>query len=185
MPDLSKDNGNINYYLIKSYTRGCNFNLTSEKEIQESKNEITLTFLESGDRSNIINSKCALSKEYENKIPCLLENNIDEKYILDSYIGNTDKNFYLITPNNEEQNYELICQISESNNNSNKKSNSLGKAAIIIIIIISILFVGGVSTIAGLFCCKKKNINKGVKYGKDSSVYESNQNMQDSYINDV
>lgn len=185
MPDLSKDNGNINNYLIKSYTQGCNFNLASEKEIQESKHEITLTFLESGNRSNIINTKCTLSKEYGNKIPCLLENNIDEKYILDSYIGSIDKNFYLISPNNEDKNFGLICQINESNNNSNKKSNSLGKAAIIVIIIISILFVGGVSTIAGLFCCKKENINKGVKYGKDSSVYDSNQNIQDSYINDV
>ena len=184
MIDLSKNISEykINNYIIKSSTTGCDFYLNSDKIIEDSKHEINLNFIESNNINNNISANCTLSSENNNKIPCLIQEGINNTYTLDSYIGTKNETFYTITPDNNEQKFELTCINKATDDNSNKKkSNSLSKAGIIIIIVISILFVGAIAFVVGYCCLKTKKIYPEIKQKKDPSIYGSNHNIQESY----
>lgn len=72
---------------------GCNFDLISNKQIQERNQEINLNLVETYD-NNTINARCVLSYEYNNKIPCLLDVEIEREFTLDSYMGIKDQMIY-------------------------------------------------------------------------------------------
>ena len=187
MPNFANTNYN-NYqvynYHIESSTTGCNFDLISSEQIQESKQEIYLNFSESWNRDYKLTAHCILSSQYGKKIPCSIGANIDQPYNLNSYAGNSIGHIYTITPNQNDKEFQLVCKYN-SYTNLKKKSRSISKGIIAMIIILSILFVGAISFVVGWIICKKKVIPKSVKYFNDSSVYDSNQNINDSYINDV
>ena len=141
-----------------------------------------MNFIESNNINNNISANCTLSSENNNKIPCLIQEGINNTYTLDSYIGTKNETFYTITPDDNEQKFELTCINKATDDNSNKKkSNSLSKAGIIIIIVISILFVGAIAFVVGYCCLKKKKIYPEIKQKKDPSIYGSNHNIQESY----
>ena len=171
-------------YHIESSTTGCNFDLISSEQIQESKQEIYLNFSESWNSDHKLTSHCILSSQYGKKIPCSIGANIDQPYNLNSYAGNSIGHIYTITPNQKDKEFQLVCKYN-SYTNLKKKSRSISKGIIAMIIILSILFVGAISFVVGWIIRKKKVIPKSVKYFNDSSVYDSNQNINDSYINDV
>ena len=184
MIDLSKNISEykINNYIIKSSTTGCDFYLNSDKIIEDSKHEINLNFIESNNINNNISANCTLSSENNNKIPCLIQEGINNTYTLDSYIGTKNETFYTITPDDNEQKFELTCINKATDDNSNKKkSNSLSKAGIIIIVVVSILFVGAIAFVVGYCCLKRKKIYPEIKQKKDPSIYGSNHNIQESY----
>ena len=187
MPNFANTNYN-NYqvynYHIESSTTGCNFDLISSEQIQESKQEIYLNFSESWNRDYKLTAHCILSSQYGKKIPCSIGANIDQPYNLNSIAGNSTGHIYTITPNQKDKEFQLVCKYN-SYTNLKKKSRSISKGIIAMIIILSILFVGAISFVVGWIICKKKVIPKSVKYFNDSSVYDSNQNINDSYINDV
>ena len=187
MPDFANTKNN-NYqvynYHIESSTTGCNFDLISSEQIQESKQEIYLNFSEPWNSDHKLTSHCILSSQYGKKIPCSIGANIDQPYNLNSYVGNSTGHIYTITPNQKDKEFQLVCKYN-SYTNLKKKSRSISKGIIAMIIILSILFVGAISFVVGWIICKKKVIPKSVKYFNDSSVYDSNQNINDSYINDV
>ena len=187
MPNFANTNYN-NYqvynYHIESSTTGCNFDLISSEQIQESKQEIYLNFSEPWNSDHKLTSHCILSSQYGKKIPCSIGANIDQPYNLNSYAGNSTGHIYTITPNQKDKEFQLVCKYN-SYTNLKKKSRSISKGIIAMIIILSILFVGAISFVVGWIIRKKKVIPKSVKYFNDSSVYDSNQNINDSYINDV
>ena len=183
MIDLSKNISEykINNYIIKSSTTGCDFYLNSDKIIEDSKHEINLNFIESNNINNNISANCTLSSENNNKIPCLIQEGINNTYTLDSYIGTKNETFYTITPDNNEQKFELTCINKATDDNSNKnKSNSLSTAEIIVIIVVSILFVGAFVFVVGYCCLKKKKIYPEKKLKKEPSIYGTNHNIQES-----
>ena len=187
MPNFANTNYN-NYqvynYHIESSTTGCNFDLISSERVQGSKQEIYLNFSEPWNSDHKLTSHCILSSQYGKKIPCSIGANIDQPYNLNSYAGNSTGHIYTITPNQKGKEFQLVCKYN-SYTNLKKKSRSISKGIIAMIIILSILFVGAISFVVGWIICKKKVIPKSVKYFNDSSVYDSNQNINDSYINDV
>ena len=187
MPNFANTNYN-NYqvynYHIESSTTGCNFDLISSERVQGSKQEIYLNFSEPWNSDHKLTSHCILSSQYGKKIPCSIGANIDQPYNLNSYAGKSTGHIYTITPNQKDKEFQLVCKYN-SYTNLKKKSRSISKGIIAMIIILSILFVGAISFVVGWFIRKKKVISKSVKYFNDSSVYDSNQNINDSYINDV
>ena len=187
MPNFANtnyDNYQVYNYHIESSTTGCNFDLISSEQIQESKQEIYLNFSESWNRDYKLTAHCILSSQYGKKIPCSIGANIDQPYNLNSIAGKSTGHIYTITPNQKDKEFQLVCKYN-SYTNLKKKSRSISKGIIAMIIILSILFVGAISFVVGWIIRKKKVIPKSVKYFNDSSVYDSNQNINDSYINDV
>ena len=157
------------------------FELTSDKIIHDSKHEINLNFIESNNITNNISAKCTLSSENKNKIPCIIQEGINNTYTLDSYVGTNNKTFYTITSNINEQKFQLACENNAATDNKNKnKSNSLSKAGIIIIIITSIFFIAAISVVVGYCYLKKKKISNNQKINKESSIFDSNQNIHES-----
>ena len=152
--DLSS-NTQTNNYIIESASNGCTFNLFSKTFIEENKQDINLNFIEVNNKDSIINVECILSNEYNNKIPCSLNQNINKSVILDSYVGSNNKGIFYITQDSSKEDLILNCQVD-----INKKinSNSLSVAWIISIIIISIAFIGLI--ILSVYFCKRKKISK-------------------------
>ena len=140
----------VNNYIIESSSMGCNFNLISKTTIKENNQKVSLNFTEKDNTNNNINIKCILSSEYNNKIPCSLNQNINKNFTLDSYAGSSDNGIYCITQENTDQNLQLNCLIE-----SRKKSESSNKNLIVILLIIGVLFIG-VAIILIIMCCKKK-----------------------------
>ena len=161
-----------------------NFANTNYNNYQVYKQEIYLNFSEPWNSDHKLTSHCILSSQYGKKIPCSIGANIDQPYNLNSYVGNSTGHIYTITPNQKDKEFQLVCKYN-SYTNLKKKSRSISKGIIAMIIILSILFVGAISFVVGWIIRKKKVIPKSVKYYNDSSVYDSNQNINDSYINDV
>ena len=130
----------INQYIISSSSIGCNFNLFSNKIIEEkNKQNITLNFIENNnnnDNNNNIKAECIISNETENKIPCYLGEEVDKNFILDSYIGIQEKNIFFISQENKAKNFLLTCL-----NEKEKDSNTVVTIVVIIIIVIFIAIV--------------------------------------------
>ena len=140
-----------------------------------------MNFIEKNNPNNIIKSECLLSSEYNNKIKCNLDKNINNNFTLDSYIGSDKDKIFYLTQDNTEQNLELNCQIDINRNhnarNNIKKNNNL---AIILVTVGIIILVIIIVIIIIYYQIKQKKIVK-----IDSSevvmsyedIYNSGQNM--------
>ena len=156
--DLSKNPSgySIINYIIESVSEGCDFNLISQNSINQNiKQEITLNFINNEDSyNNNIQINCILSNDYNNKIPCSLNKEINNNFSFDSYIGSNNEGFFLIIQDEKVENFHLNCQ-----KNKQKESNSKNK----IILIIVICIIGAIIIIAIIFIliffCRKKEIN--------------------------
>ena len=137
LSEITEDKA-INYYIIESSTNGCEFNLISKSEIKEEKQDIILNFKD--DNNNNVNSICIISNENNNTIPCSLEKDVNQNFILDSYIGSNDKGFFSIIQENNTQTFKLICKKMK------KKESSKIPIIILIIIVIMIILILIIST---------------------------------------
>ena len=144
----------VNQYYIKSSSKGCEFELTSNNNINEQSQNIALNFLEKNNNNVIIDAQCILSKDNKNKIPCKLKQEINNNYILDSYVGSNKNGIFYVLQDNNKDNFQLICE---------KKKNGLETKWIIIICAGSAAFLAIIITII-VCCCKKK---KQVEIGKN------------------
>ena len=145
--DISKYE--VSKYIINSVSKGCEFNLESKNAIKENNESIILNFIEKDNINNNININCTLSKNNGNKIPCSLEQEINNNYTLESYIGsNKERIFYIIQEN--ENDLELYCKTEEKE--KEKKSNN--KIIIIIVCIVVVLII--IAIVIIIIYCKTK-----------------------------
>ena len=137
----------INQYKIKYATKGCQFNLISENEINENSKKIELNFIELNKNINI-KAKCLLSSENKNNIPCDLNGEIEGYYSLEPYIYSGANEIITIVKNNVDDYLVLECQTNNKNFSSKKSNNGISIGIIIglvggfIIIIITTIHEG-------------------------------------------
>ena len=151
----------INEYYIESSNKGCNFDLVSKTQIKEKNQDISLKFIEKNNKNNEINAKCTISSDNEKKIPCSLEQEIDNQiYILNSYIGSNEKGIYFIT----QDDYELQLECKEEKSNKKKIGIIVGIVVgfVVIIVVISVIVI-----------YYKKNKNAKKKENQNISVYRT------------
>jgi hypothetical protein len=191
MVDLSLRQS-VNSYYIESASIGCNFKLISEKDIEVQRHNIDLIFSKKGDKNNKLTVKCTISSEYKNKIPCKLEQEINDDYTLESYMGSNGNNFYFIESN--EPSFHLQCQKSNDDDNhdsdkknnddskdNNKKTNdNKNKGIYVIIIIVSAFFVSMVIFVVYMVCCRKKKIPDSSINKIDSNIADSRENINEN-----
>ena len=130
----------INEYYIESSNKGCNFDLVSKTQVKEKNQDISLKFIEKNNKNNEINAKCTLSSDNEKKIPCSLEQEIDNQiYVLNSYIGSNEKGIYFIT----QDDYELQLECKEEKSNKKKIGIIVGIVVgfVVIIVVISVIVI--------------------------------------------
>ena len=138
----------INTYYITSASSGCEFDLNSNNNINENSQDIVLTFLEKNNNNVNINAQCEFSKNNKNKIPCSLEQEINNNYILDSYIGSSENSiFNILSETNKD--FQLNCKKSKKN---------LSTGAIVGIVLGVVGFI--VIVISIIVCCRKKKDEK-------------------------
>ena len=161
--EINYNNINSNYqfyhFPINFSNEGCEFNLNSNLNIDISNTKnINLTFKEVNNENNKIYAQCVLSKENKNIIPCKLNTEINNKYILDPFILSDNIETITIFQNNSNDFFSLKC----TKNNNPSASNGLSLGAIlgivagalgIIIIIVIILFINHIKK-------KKRNYSK-------------------------
>jgi len=118
-------------YRIKSISKGCNFTIILDKNININLKEFNLYF--SGEDNNIITSKCYVISKNNNQINCSFSENVDEKnYTLKNYINYEDEKVILILNDYDDDSYPLICKIRKLSN-------------------ISIIFIGAIFLIYIIF----------------------------------
>ena len=168
----------VSQYNIKSSTPGCEFNLISEDIIEESKQSIMLNFTEKNNMNNRISAVCSLSEENNNKIPCSLNQNVNNNFTLDSYVGSYENRIFYITQDNSYKDLQLNCQFW---NNRNFKTQS--KNIIAVAVIFPIIFV--IMIVVTIIIWKRyqlsKNENSPTKVINSSVNYHSSSEQQ---IND-
>ena len=173
------NNQNTNYnlykYSISSSTQGCNFYLTSEEAIEESnKKEIILKFINVEDNKNV-EAKCTLSKGEKN-IPCVINEKIDNNYILDPYIYSDDKETITITQSNNIENIPLECSISLKTQNRKDDSDGLSAGAIIAIVL---SIVGALALAAIVFLCVSKTPRNTPAPSETLHTIDNSENIKD------
>ena len=119
----------IYHYSIISSTQGCQFDLISEKNIENKDKNLNLDFINL--YKNNITARCFLSKSNGNKIPCTLEKDLYNVYSLKPYLYSDDKETITISQDNIDKNIILECSIEFI---YKKKSSGLSAGAIIGII---------------------------------------------------
>ena len=127
------------YHLpINFSNEGCEFNLNSNLNIDFSNiKNINLTFKEVNNENNKINAECILSKENLNIIPCKLNQETNNKYILDPFI--ISDNFETITLfQNNSNDYFFL---KSAKNNPQSEGLSLGAILGIVFGILGIIII--------------------------------------------
>ena len=164
----------INKYTIKSITKGCDFNLISYTTINENNQNVILNFYDVDNINDNINITCLLSNGNNNKIPCSLQKEINnKKYSLDSYIGTSNESiFYIIQ--DEDINFQLNC-VNEKE--IDKKLNNTKIIIIIIAALVVVIIIGIVIIIIYLKRKKDKNVNNNPVRNAE----EDNNNMDISF----
>ena len=158
--EINYNNINSNYqfyhFPINFSNEGCEFNLNSNLNIDISNTKnINLTFKEVNNENNKIYAQCVLSKENKNIIPCKLNTEINNKYILDPFIFSDNIETITIFQNNSNDFFFLKC--TKDNTPSRLSLGEIlgivaGALGIIIIIVI-ILFINYIKK-------KKRNYNR-------------------------
>ena len=145
----------ITKYMIKSVTKGCEFNLISNIPIKENDENITLNFLENNSKNKILNINCTLSKENENNIHCLLEPEVKNNYTLDDYSENNKEGIFHIIQE-DEKTFELVCESEKEKEIDDGKKKKLNIKIIIIIVCIIVAIIIVVVIIICCCCCNQK-----------------------------
>ena len=140
-----------------------NFTLILNEDIYIEK-EINIKLIEFGNKNNIIEAKCILSKNNFNKIPCEAEIETNKEYYIKDYFYFNKTNGELISVSIDKPSKELISTIKSTDGNSSS-GNKISTGVIIVIVLGCIILV---SIIIGFIIIsiiiKKKNV-KIVKFG--------------------
>ena len=173
--DLSQNSNGyeFNNYIIESSSKGCQFNLISKTTIKEQNLNIKLNFIEKNNNNNIINARCSLSNKNNNIIYCSLDDEVDNNYILDLYIGSGENGFFSITQDNTERTFSLNCSIKK------KKESSKSKNIIVIIIAIILATLLITATIIVIICLIKRKKKKESGFKNHINISGSHENIKD------
>ena len=173
--DLSQNSTGyeFNNYIIESSSKGCQFNLISKTTIKEQNLNIKLNFIEKNNNNNIINARCSLSNKNNNIIYCSLDDEVDNDYILDLYIGSGENGFFSITQDNTERTFSLNCSIKK------KKESSKSKNIIVIIIAIILATLLITATIIVIICLIKRKKKKESGFKNHINISDSHENIKD------
>ena len=190
---------NINAFKVKGViTKGNNFTLILGEDIYVQR-EVTIQLIDTENKNNIIESKCVLSSDNDNKVPCSLGGDINGKYYMKDYfylnkenselisicIDKPSKNYIILENNkvvNKEDNQEFgLIPDSDSNEESTQVSTdnklSIGVIVIIILcsfIIISVITIGTILIILII----KNNAKNGNNYNRCSASVNNNKILQ-------
>ena len=105
-----------------------------------------MNFVEKNNNNVKINVQCIFSKDNNDKIPCSLDQEINNNnYILDSYIGSSSNGIFNIMPERDKE-FQLNCE---------KKNQGLSKGAIVGICLGAVGFL--IIVIIIIVCTCKKN----------------------------
>ena len=150
----------ISQYKIKGTSDGCNLNLKSNTKINSNK-IIVLTIMQYDKKSNTLNAECTLSTNNKYEIPCSLDREGSNKYILKEFIYYSQKELITIISNNKSSIYSIACNNSEGINSIafSKQNRKLTKFHIIIIVS-SISLVLIIALVFIICKVKKKYKNK-------------------------
>ena len=142
-------NYTISQYKIKGTSDGCNLKLKANTKINSNR-IIILTAMQYNKKTNTLNVECTLSSNNNYEIPCSLDTEGSNKYILKEFIYYNQKEIITIISNNKSSIYPIFCNNTEEINSVtfSKKNRKLTKFHIIIIvcpialvIIIAIVFL--------------------------------------------
>ena len=167
-------NNEINYtiseYKVESASKGCNFDLKTNKIIASDHN-ITLIF-EQYYKANKINAKCKLLKN-KNIITCSLDKETSDVYLLKDFIYyNENEIFTIVSKNKYNYTYSIDCKGNRYYDAHKNKSLS---ASYIILTIISSIVV--IALIVMALILYKKNRNKMNHSKGISNLYLNNSNI--------
>ena len=169
-------NKEINYiisqYKIKGMSDGCNLNLKSNTKINSNR-IIVLTIMQYNKKSNTLNTECTLSTNNKYEIPCSLDTEGSNKYILKEFIYYSQKELITIISNNKSSIYPIACNNSEGINSIafSKQNRKLIKFhTIIIVSFISLVLI--IALVFILCKIKKKDKNKRDFPDKVGSITE-------------
>ena len=147
--------------------------MISKTAIKEQNLNIKLNFIEKNNNNNIINARCSLSNKNNNIIYCSLDDEVDNNFILDLYIGSGENGFFSITQDNTERTFSLNCSIK------NKKESSKGKNIITIIIAIISATLLIVTTILVIIYLIKRKKKKESGFKNHINKFGSRENIKD------
>ena len=125
----------ISQYKIKGKSDGCNLILKSNKKINSNR-IIILTIMQYNKKSNTLSAECTLSSNNNYEIPCSLDTEGANKYIIKEFIYYNQNEIITIISNNKSSIYPIVCNHSEEINSVkfSKEKRGLSKYHIIIII---------------------------------------------------
>ena len=160
--------------------------------------EVTIQLIDTENKNNIIKSKCLLSRDNDNKVPCSLGGDINGKYYMKDYfyfnkenselisicIDKPSKN-YIILENNklvnneDSQEFSLISN-SDSNQESTQVStdNKLSIGVTVIIILCSFIFISVIIGTILIILIIKNNAKNGNNYNRCSASVNNNKILQ-------
>ena len=174
-------NYKIKLYKIEEVSEGCNFIVKVDNYIDENDKEIILYFKDYKTEKNIINGRCILSKNNSNNIPCKLNEEVNDLYVIQEYLYYDSKELIAIIMENKTSPFSIIC----SNENKtisgysyyNSKQRESNKILAIIISIPVIIIV--VIIISIIIYTKFKYSGKKTTENIDISGYKFTSSMQD------
>ena len=176
-------NYTISQYKIESASKGCNFELKTDKKINSNQN-IILTFEKFNNKSNTTNANCSLLSN-SNKIQCSLNKTTNDNYLLKDYIKNNENEILtIISKNKINGNYSLSCKINNIDYymNNKDKDKSLPTSIIIIIIVCGIVLLC-LSTVITIYI--KRSKSKGLKEENDGNLNETKMFTSSSSTNQI
>ena len=176
-------NYTISQYKIESASKGCNFELKTDKKINSNQN-IILTFEKFNNKSNTTNANCSLLSN-SNKIKCSLNKTTNDNYLLKDYIKNNENEILtIISKNKINGNYSLSCKINNIDYymNNKDKDKSLPTSIIIIIIVCGVVLLCLITVITIYI---KRSKSKGLKEENDGNLNETKMFTSSSSMNQI
>ena len=176
-------NYTISQYKIESASKGCNFELKTDKKINSNQN-VTLTFEKFNGASGATNANCSLLSN-SNKIKCSLNKTTNDNYLLKDYIKNNENEILtIISKNKINGNYSLSCKINNIDYyiNNKDKDKSLPTSIIIIIIVCGVVLLCLITVITIYI---KRSKSKGLKEENDGNLNETKMFTSSSSMNQI
>lgn len=126
------------YTIASSSSMECDFKLSSRTKILEDDKEINLKFIQRDNANNNIYAKSTLSS-IDSQISGSFNQNVNNYYYLDSFIGLSEHGFFYIEPEDSKNYFKIHCQT--------KKKSNLAKilipifAVLLVIVVVIIIIV--------------------------------------------
>ena len=167
--DLSKigsEKNTINFNFDSN--ERCEISFNSKTPALFSENSLTIELVDN--LGNIINAQCDTSQKDTNSIKCIIDEEVDNEYMIEDLIYFSSSNIIIFSGNGKI--FRLLCQKIQ-------KKEGLGVTFIVVIVlIITILLIVGVVYICmSKHCCRKEKEDKIYKKNDKSSMHAINSSI--------